>query len=210
MNWPYTFTAPPPRFLSYKFPARLGDLGYRQDGLIGYFAGQDFTRFNCIHLPQPGAGDPPLSPYLKAIAPGNFVDVGFAERGPGPAANLVLLMDPRAGVHAQCGLLPVKQATLLPAWVDSALNAMAATFRTGPALVSQQPAVPRDKGQAPDPATALLLPRFAELRGDLTWLESNGDGGWTEMALAPIDGSARLAATPPTLREGLLKLNLDK
>jgi hypothetical protein len=212
VNWPYTFSPPSPLFLGYKFPVRLGDLGYRQDGLIGYFAGRDFTRFNCIHLPQSGPGDPPLSPYLKAIAPDNHVNIGFADRGPGPAANLVLLMDPRAGVHAQCGLLPVKQATLLPAWVDSALNAMVATFRTGPALVSQQPAAPRDNGQAPggEPATALLLPRFAQLRGDLTWLERNGDGDWSEMALAPIDGSARLAATAPTLREGLLKLSLNK
>lgn len=202
--WPYTFAEPDPLFLGYEFPVRLGDLGYRQDGLLGYFAGGDFAHFDCIQLPTRAPQDPPLTDYLRAIAPGNYINLGFAESGPGTPEKLVMLMDPRAGVHVQCGILPVKEATLPSAWVDDALAAMVATFRTGPALVSQQPLVPAAAG---DPDTALLLPRFAEQRGALTWLEADGKGGWTEMALAPVDGAARLPNTAPTLREGLLKLS---
>lgn len=202
--WPYTFTQPDPLFLSYQFPVRLGDLGYRQDGLLGYFAGGDFTHFDCIHVPARGTQDPPLTGYLRAIAPGNYINLGFSPSGPGTPEKLVMLMDPRAGVHVQCGILPVKEATLPPAWVDDALGAMIATFRTGPALVSQQPVAAAKAG---DPTTALLMPRFAEQKGTLTWLEADGKGGWTEMALAPVDGAARLPTTPPTLREGLLKLS---
>jgi hypothetical protein len=202
--WPYTFTDPDPLFLDYTFPVRLGDLGYRQDGLLGYFAGGDFTHFDSIHVPARGPKDPPLTGYLQAIAPDNYINLGFAEDGPGTPEKLVMLMDPRASVHVQCGILPVKQATLPSAWVDGALAAMIATFRTGPSLVSQQAVIPASQG---DPATALLMPRFAEQSGTLTWLEADGQGGWTELALARVDGAARLPATAPTLREGLMKLS---
>jgi hypothetical protein len=204
-DWPYTFADPPPDplFLDYRFAVRLGDLGYHQDGLIGYYAGSKYSTFNCIHLPERGPHDPPLSGYLEPIGVGNFVEIGFAADGPGTAASLTLLMDPRAGIHAQCALVPVKAATLPPAWVDAALAAMTATFRTGPALVAEQQ-IPASDGST---VNALLLPRFAEQRGVLSWLEADGHGGWTELPLATVDDSATLPPTPPTLRDGLLKLS---
>ncbi len=200
--WPYTFNDPLPRFLGYEFEVRLGDLGYRQDGLIGYFAEGAWGQFNCIHEPQGVAGDS-SSGYLKPIGPGNYVNVGFGATGPSPAAKLTLLMDPRAGVHSQCALVPVQQTTLPASWVDPALANMAATFRVGPALVAQQTVTPAAQGA---PTTAVVIPRFAESRGTLTWVERTAAGGWTEKAIVPADATADLPATPPTLREGLLKL----
>jgi hypothetical protein len=107
-DWPQTFVDPPPepKFLRYQFPVRLGDLGYRQDGLIGYFKRGEYGVFNNIHAPDMGPKDP--SGYLKQIGPGNpanYVNIGFAAKGPGAPARLILLMDPRASVHAQCGIL---------------------------------------------------------------------------------------------------------
>jgi hypothetical protein len=203
-DWPYTFADPPPNplLLDYRFAVRLGDLGYHQDGLVGYFAGNNFGTFNCIHLPERRPSDPPLSGYLDPIGPGNYVEIGFAADGPGTPANLTLVMDPRAGIHAQCALVPVKAATLLPAWVDTALAAMTATFRIGPALVAEQQ-LPTADGSTQN---AIMLPRFAEQRGVLTWMEADGDGGWTERPLATVDDTATLPDTPPTLRDGLLKL----
>jgi hypothetical protein len=205
MAWPYTFRdpAPAPLFLNYQFPVRLGDLGYREDGLVGYFAAGAYERFNCIHLPEREAGEPSLSGYLQPIAPGNYVNVGLGADGRGPAARLTLLMDPRAGVHARCALVPVKEARLPAEWVDGALAGMSATFRTGPALLAPQVVTPSEPG-APD--TAVMLPRFAEQRGALTWMERDGSGGWIERALLAVDDTAVPPATAPTLREGLLKL----
>lgn len=204
-DWPYTFAdpKPDPLFLNYKFPVRLGDLGYRQDGLIGYFTNGDYSNFNAIHLPQPGPTDPPLSGYLKQIAVGNYIPLGFAEKGPGTPATLTMIMDPRGSVHAQCGFLPVKEVTLVPDWVDSALSKVAITFRTGPVLVGTQQLIP--KGQT-NPITALLLTSPAEQHGTWSWVESDGHGSWPETTLTPVDGTASFPDTPPTLREGLLKL----
>jgi hypothetical protein len=205
-DWPYTFAnpRPDPLFLGYKFPVRLGDLGYRQDGLIGYFLNGDYTNFNAIHLPEPGPNDPPLSGYLKQIAVGNYIpNLGFAEQGPGTPATLTMIMDPRGSVHSQCGFLPVKEVTLVPAWVDSALAKVSVTFRTGAALVGTQQIIPKDQTT---PITALLLTSPAERHGTWSWLESDGQGHWPETTLTPVDGTAIFPATPPTLREGLLKL----
>jgi hypothetical protein len=207
-DWPYTFAnpRPDPLFLNYKFPVRLGDLGYRQDGLIGYFLNGDYRNFNAIHLPDSGL---PLSGYLKQIGPGNYINLGFAAKGPGTPATLTMIVDPRAGVHAQCGFLPVKEVDLVPDWVDSALAQVAVTFRTGPLLAVIQQIVPAGKI---DPITTLLLTSPAERQGTWSWIESDGKGHWPEITLTPVDSTANSPATPPTLREGFLKLTggLDK
>ena len=204
MAWPFTFHDQPPLLAGYQFPVRLGDLGYGQDGLIGYFAEGAYAKFNCLQVPHRGSGDPPLFPgYLNLIAPGNYVEVGLGPDGRGPAAKLTVIMDPRAAVHAQCGVVPVVESRLPAQWVDGALAGLAVTFRVGPALAGQQAVTPAQAG-APD--TAIILPRFAAERGVLTWLERGGGDGWTEKAVVAADATATLPPVAPTLREGLLKL----
>jgi hypothetical protein len=197
-DWPYTFSKPSPLFLKYKFQVRLGDLGYRQDGLIGYFLDGDYSRFNSIHLP-----DKPSSTYLKQIGIGNYLNLGFAAKGPGTPATLTMIMDPRGSVHAQCGFLPVKEMSLVPEWVDNALAALDVTFRAGPMLVSEQQVVQQGKTQ---PVTSLLLTSPAEKHGTWSWLQSDSAGRWSETPLAPVDSTAAFPNVTPTLREGLLKL----
>lgn len=198
-EWPYTFKRAKPRFLDYKFAVRLGDIGYRQDGLIGYFADGVYTRFHTVHTPATRSP----SGYVAPIGPGNYLELAFAEQGPGAPAALTLIMDPRAGVHAQCGLFPVKEVSLEPRWVDEALAALEATFRTGPVLAATEQVIP--KGQT-RPETALLLPVPAERRGSWSWVEADGEGHWPESPLAPVSDNASFPETPPALREGLLKL----
>jgi hypothetical protein len=154
-------------------------------------------------VPDREDGDPPPSGYLKQIGTGNYVDLGFASKGPGPAAALTMIMDPRGSVHAQCGILPAKEITLPPQWVDAALAKIAVTFRSGPVLAGTQQIVPKGQSQ---PVTGLSLSSPAERRGTWSWVERDGAGAWPEMPLAPIDGTARFPDVPPTLREGLLKL----
>lgn len=49
-SWPFTFGSQQPHFVGYQFPVRLGDLGFRQDGLLGYFLDGDYTHFNAVHV----------------------------------------------------------------------------------------------------------------------------------------------------------------
>jgi hypothetical protein len=200
-EWPFTFATPRPRppFLDFKFPVRLGDLGYRQDGLIGYFVGGVYTKFNTVHRPE----KPATSGYVVPLAPGNYIDLAFAPQGSGDPAALTLIMDPRVSVHAQCALFPVKEVTLAPRWVDDALAAMEATFRTGPVLAATEQVVPKGQTKA---ETTLLLPTPAERRGSWSWVEGDGKGNWPESPLAPVSDAATFPDTPPALREGLLKL----
>jgi hypothetical protein len=190
-SWPFTFSAPQPLFVGYRFPIRLGDLGFRQDGLLGYSVDGDYSHFNAVHVPTP-------NDYLRGVQPGNYVELQFAATGAGPARRLTMLIDPRAGVHAACGILPTTVATLDPAWVDGSLKAMNAAFRTGPVLASEQ--------VDPSGTTRLVLPSPAERHGTWSWSEARVDAPPTAMPLAPADTSASFADQPPTLREGFLNL----
>jgi hypothetical protein len=206
-GWPYTFVSPRPSpfFLKYQFPVRLGDVASRSDGLLGYFLEGDYTRFNAVHVASSGSPGLPPSGYLVPIGPGNWINLSFATIGPGPARALTVVMDPRAAVHAQCGILPAKDVSLLTDWVDGALAAMKATFRTGPLLAELRQIV--TQGHAA-PTESLLTPIPAEREGAWQWRQRGIDGPWLSLAIAPVDGSAVFPESPPILRDGVLELKL--
>jgi hypothetical protein len=201
--WPYTFKDPQPQplMLGYEFPVRLGDLGYRRDGLLGYYPQGAYDSFNCVHVPDRATDDPPLSGYLRPIGPDNYVMTGFGQTSQGVKA-LTLIMDPRASVHARCGLVPAVDVALPPQWVDGALANMAITMRSGPVLARETAVTPARPG---DPDRLVTLPALPAKPGALAWLERDGDG-WSEKALAAADGTAALSPVPLSLLEGLLRL----
>lgn len=203
--WPFTFVNPQPTplFLNYQFPVQLGNLASRADGLLGYFLDGNYTSFNAVHVVPPGPDEPP-SDYLSQIGAGNWINLGFAASGPGPAHALTLVMDPNAAVHAQCGILPAKDVTLVREWVDSALAAMNATFRTGPLLAQMQQLIP--SGQT-EPVASLLTPTPAERHGTWQWRQLQTDGSWPATPIAPVDGAAVFPDAPPILRDGVLQLS---
>jgi hypothetical protein len=182
---------------------QLGDLASRRDGLLGYYLDGAFGALNVVHAPVPGPGDPAPSGYLAQIGAGNWVSLGFAATGAGPARALTLLMDPRASVRAQSGILPSKEVTLVPAWVDDALGAMRAAFRTGPVLAESRMVAPQGGGDA---VQTLMVPLPAERHGSWTWRQPAGGGAWPSTALAAADAGTVLPAAPPILRDGVLQL----
>jgi hypothetical protein len=205
-GWPYTFAdpLPAPLFLNYQFPVQLGNLASRHDGLLGYFLDGNFAAFNAVHIAPPGPNDPPLSGYLVQIGPGNWINLGFAPNGPGPAHQLTLVMDPRAAVHAQLGILPTKDVTLVPDWVDSALAEMKATFRVGPVLAEERNILPSGEKV---PIDSLLTPGPAEKHGTWQWRQLVANGSWPGIALGPVDANAVFPDVPPILRDGVLQLS---
>jgi hypothetical protein len=197
-SWPYTFNPPPPAFTNYEFPIKLGDEAHFKDGLLGYFAGDDYSVFNAVYDPNPSS-----SAFIQPLQPDQFINLKFDGES---TAFLTLLVDPRASVYAQTDLLPAQELTIDQRYVQAALDAMEITFRVGPQLTTISTAV--SDGDTPQNIPVIVMPEPAENNGVWSWQERN-DNDWTEMPLASTDQQAHLASVAPTLREGLLKLTIN-
>ncbi|MFC7590782.1 hypothetical protein ACFQYP_49210 [Nonomuraea antimicrobica] len=128
-----------PVFTGHRFEVRLGDQAARDDGLIGYFtadgaAGYRYDRFHSLISPDDGQD------YVTQIGPpgpapdGNYLRLTFADPAP---TRLLLLLDPRAAVHATSGITPTATATVPPSHVDDALRHLQVLFRFGPVLTTE-------------------------------------------------------------------------
>ncbi|MBW8683016.1 hypothetical protein [Chitinophaga rhizophila] len=93
----------PPGLVNLSFPVALGDARNNKDGLIGYFK-DNGKGFSEMHIPY---GMPkPASPYFSSD------DVRLAFNADPSLQAITLLMDPRGGVQADAGILPVKYIDL--------------------------------------------------------------------------------------------------
>lgn len=198
-TWALTFAQPPAAVLGYDFPVRIGDPHRRGDGLIGYFTGSEYTRFNVAQLPSAPAG--PAAPprgFLAQIGPGNFVTL----RPNGDAAYLTMLADPRAPVHAVSDIVPVTSLSFPPALADPAIGSMALLFDVSPALTVLDPGAP---GTAP----SVAMPTPATRDFSWSWLEPGAAGAVGTFKTVPSAPGAAFPTTPPTLRSGWLRLSPD-
>ncbi|MBV9787841.1 MAG: hypothetical protein JOZ51_06695, partial [Chloroflexi bacterium] len=190
-SWQYTFAPATPDMIAYEFGIELGNIAQLDDGLIGYFTGDDYTKFNVVAEADATEGD-----YLHTIGEdNNYLYLPFDGK---TSTYVSLLVDPRAGVHAATGILPDVTVSLPPQFTDDALAAMNITFRLDGILTDQQL-----------PATGspvILMPVPKEQSGTWSWLE-NDAGTWNSYATAPNDTTARLSNVPPVLRRGLLQLS---
>ncbi len=176
-------------FLSVEFAVRLGSLELFNDGLMGYFLGTSYERFNSVHQPaHPGHS---AHPYLAPIGvDGNYVNLQLDSSSP---AFVTLLLDPRGDVHVTTGILPTRAVQLPARYFEQALARMAVTFRTGPVLSEPSP---------------VRLPRPAEHHGSWSWIERTGTaaGDWRSAEIVRANAKARLSGSPPAFLEGWLKL----
>lgn len=193
-SWRFTQTPADPAVAGYAFPLELGNVAQLEDGLIGYFAGEDYSRFNVVQ--QSGADD---DGYLRPIGQdGNYLSLGV---DPGHRVLVSMLVDPRAAVHATTGILPVRSIGVPDRFVAPALAAMNVTFRLSGVLTEQRTAVAAD-GTA---STSVLLP-LPSAGERWSWLEKAG-AAWTVQPTAPADAAAHLGNVAPALRQGLLQLS---
>ncbi|MEZ4444531.1 MAG: hypothetical protein R3B72_35985 [Polyangiaceae bacterium] len=199
-----------------RVPVRLGSLTHWQDGLFGFFADGDFSRFHAslaaVHLARPSPIDGFLGPiddvpgYAESFAddvsdegpaatPADhpYVDAsGILWITPGVRHDLVLLVEPHCVVHATTGLLPRKRLGVQRAWMTPALSTMAPTFRFGPVL--------RDPKQ-------IRMPIAAEIGGAWTWTHRADVDRWAEEEVVHAGQEALLPPDPCTLTEGWLRLS---
>jgi hypothetical protein len=170
----------------FSFPIRLGSTELLDDGLIGYFTADDYTKFNAVH-----ASTAATSPYVAPVVPDNYLSLPF-DYPTYTTIELTMLLDPLGKVHAATGLLPTASLTLPPEFYVGALRRMAVTFRVGPALTQ---------------SSMIRLPLPAEQNGAWSWIRRSGTGptDWEVDTIVAANAVPRLADTPPSLIDGWLK-----
>jgi hypothetical protein len=189
------------------FPVRLGALTRLDDGLLGFWAGDDYSLLRPVHGsvlteaadggrhtgdlgPVAGAGmrtRPIDSPYVGATP-----EVGVR---PGTMVTLTLLMDPAAKVHATCGLLPRKEIGLLRDWVAGSLERIVPSFRVGPVLV--------------DPTT-IRMPMPAALGRRQQWSRRESPTDWRDDPIVAATQQALLPETAAVAQEGYLRVAAEQ
>jgi hypothetical protein len=168
-----------------RIPVRVGDVANLDDGTVGYFVART-------------TGDV-ASPFYSPYAPSGGAD-GVLQPRPEPInltlnsapTVLVLLVDPRAGVHATTGVLPVEQLSIPPDQYELALRSLAVTFPTHPVLHGQSELV-------------IPVPRI----GGYDWSWVPPAGPVLPLRSNAADGSASTGYSPQAVDEGWLQLRPD-
>lgn len=208
----------PRDILSTPVPVRLGALAQWQDGLLGFYVGDDLTQVHpsgtgAAALARPvGPGQGYLGPagQLAAYHQSFAADLRPGQRPatpvthpyvaadatipvwPGQAVPLTLLVVPHAVAHATSGLLPRKDIGVRRQWVADALAKIAPTFRFGPVLV--------------DPRT-IRMPLPTDLGGTWTWNHRADVSDWAAQPVVNAAGSALLTTDVVEAEEGWLTLH---
>jgi hypothetical protein len=186
MAWEHTGSKDTGGVKHFEFPVQIGSLELNQDGVMGYFANDDYSAFNSVH--NAGVKDP-LSP---AYVVNQFTNVKPA----GDTVYVTLLLDPRGAIHCTTGILPVLQTELPELYIGKVLDDMLVEFKSGPTLV--------DKSQ-------WWLPLPAGVGQQWSWLQPYRDDDdkmeWSEVAnLVSANAIPQLGFSPYTIAEGRLKL----
>jgi hypothetical protein len=197
-GWAATLDPPPPEFTAHEFSVRLGDQAARDDGLVGFYraapgGGWDHEHFDSVT--PPGGGQDYITrigPPGPEVPPGeaNWLHLTFGDTAP---TKVLLLLDPRAGTHATCGITPTAEVAVPPPHVDGALRRIEALFRFGPVLTGEQDGT-------------VTLPHPAARQGTWSWLRpAPGDGPWTPYELAQALPNAQFQNGTHTVEDGLLR-----
>ncbi|HEY1502142.1 MAG TPA: hypothetical protein VGF88_21375 [Acidobacteriaceae bacterium] len=196
---------------------RLGALPQWQDGLLGYFVNDDYTRLYCA--------DTAVAGFAREVGPGRgflqqanlvpdyyqtfsddigdtategnspvthpYVDAGLMTIQPNQEVALTLLVEPHCVVHAISGVLPRKDIGMRREWVAAALAALSPTFRFGPVLV--------------DPKT-LRMPVPNEIHGTWSWDHRADITTWAEDPIVAATQDAHLRPDPASGTEGWMRM----
>jgi hypothetical protein len=207
-SWDVALNPPDPDFLNYNFAIRLGDQATYEDGLIGYYFGDNYEVFNSVVSAETTAAQG----YVNEIGPlgtsggSNYIPLQFKEN---TAAYVTLLTDPRAAIHAVTGILPIKQLDIPPRFVDDPLANIEVSFRIGPMLTAIEP-TPAQGDHTPLYANAISYPFPAEQNGQWSWWESDAaTNNWNGYTLLNTTSNAKLKSVPNSLRDGILQLVLN-
>jgi hypothetical protein len=194
------------RLASRQIAVRLGELTRTDDGVLGYFVDDDYTRFTPVSpevlaaaraggrqtgqlsvLGSDSAGDPAVTPITHPFV--DDTEQPLLTR-PGQRVALTVLMTPGGSVHATTGVLPRVGISLARDWVADALQRLSPAFRVGPVLV--------------DPNT-VRLPRITALPQAQVLTARIDETTWKDSSIAAATQDALLPDEQPLFREGYIR-----
>ncbi|MFD9356106.1 hypothetical protein [Streptomyces sp. NPDC060031] len=187
VHWQTIFDQPEPKLGGYEWRVRLGEAAQLDDGLIGYVRGDDYDHIETALNP---GGDG----YLRWIDTAERLKLSFD----GPRAQVTLLLDARASVHATTEILPTGEVFVPQEFTDEAVAAMAVAFRAGPLLAPVEPAT-----SGPD---TVLAPHPATATGTWSWAERDGDA-WPRSPMSAPDPAVWPQGVRPRIRSGFMVLD---
>ena len=194
------------RLASRQIAVRLGELTRTDDGVLGYFTDDDYTRFTPVSvevlaaarasarqtgqfslLGADSAADPAPQPVTHPFVDDSEQPLAIR---PGQLVRLTVLMVPGGAAHATCGVLPRIAVRLARDWTADALQQLSASFRTGPVLL--------------DPKT-VRLPKITALPTNQVLTSRTTETTWQDDTIAAATQDALLPDDPPIFREGYIR-----
>jgi hypothetical protein len=197
----------------YAFPVRIGEITRSDDGVLGFFVDDDYSRFRLVDKAIAGAaseagrsrGQLALythageRPDTKAITH-SYVhgtdDADTLHLHVGQTVTLTLLMHPAGKASLSSGVLPRKALALARDWVGPGLGAIAPSLRTGPVLVETDL----------DPSGEVRLPKVSVFGKDQNFLWRDTPATWRTDAILAATQTALLPDTPAEFREGWIRV----
>jgi hypothetical protein len=201
----------------YAFPVRIGELTRSDDGLLGFFVDDDFSKFRLVDKVIAGTatdggrsrgqlgliGGVTNVPQKVPFPPGYIAGTDDADTlllHIGQTVTLTLFMHPAGKVSLTSGILPRKALALARDWVGSGLAAIAPSLRTGPVLVETDL----------DTDSQVRLPKVSVFGKDQNFLWRDTPATWRTDAILAATQTALLPETPAEFREGWIRVAPDK
>jgi len=183
--------------------ARLGEVTRSDDGLLGYFVDDDYTRFHIVDrviaaeaLPSGRCRGVLADDASSATTPvpidHPYVDTsGVLRIHPGQTVRLTLLMHPGGKVYLTSGILPRTSKALARDWVDPGLSVLAPSVRCGPLLID---------------ADKVRLPKVASFPADQLFTHRDTPATWKDDPILAATQAALLPDTAPEAQEGWVRI----
>jgi hypothetical protein len=195
------------------FPVRIGELTRTDDGVLGFFVDDDYSRFRLVdktvaafapesgrsrgQLGLLGRSDPLPSteaithPYVAGSGESDTVHLHV-----GQTVTLTLIMHPAGKAHLTSGILPRKALALARDWVGPGLAAIAPSLRTGPVLVETDL----------DLEQQVRLPKVSVFGQNQAFLWRDTPATWRYDAILAATQTALLPESPAAFREGWVRV----
>jgi hypothetical protein len=197
----------------YGFPVRIGELTRSDDGVLGFFVNDDYSRFRLVDkaiaataaeagrsrgqlgLYNHTSGMPASSgidhPYIAGTDDADTLQLHI-----GQTVTLTILMHPAGKASLTSGVLPRKALQLARDWVSPGLAAIAPSLRTGPVLVETDL----------DTEGQVRLPKVSVFGKDQNFLWRDTPATWRTDAILAATQTALLPDSPAELREGWIRV----